>query len=160
MGKYVFAPSGNSSETIRVLKQCIEYIGNKQQGSGSAYSRGKRYLRQQLRCSGASIKNLFKTSIKISNHDFEKYGLYVFRYDKKQCSKILIEIISYIELNANPTEKDRLLGAQNSNKLYLDLIFSSQKSKLDWVRNHNYKCQREDAKLIINELDSITDTFS
>ena len=90
MSKYIFAPANEHQETVLVLKNCIEFIGSYQKGSGSCYARGKRFLRNKVDCSGTSIKFLFKTFPKVINHDFDNYGLFVYRFDKKKCKSILL----------------------------------------------------------------------
>lgn len=157
MSKYIFAPAGHTSETIAILKKCIEYIGWKQKGTGSNYAKGKRFLKKEIGCSGSSIKHLFKSSTKLSNHDFEKLGLYVYRYDKYKCKDTLIEIITYIENNANETEKNRLFSEIQRPTIYLDALFAKQIDKLKWVNNHNYKDQRKSASILIQELSKISD---
>lgn len=159
MSNYIIAPIGTSSETVLILKKCIEFIGSKQNGSGSDYSKGKRYIKSQTKCSGNSIKNLYKSCVKLINHDFEKMGFYVYKIHKNKCADILVEIITYINLYADETTKNRIFYDIARPLLYIDILFGKQKSKLKWVAIHNHQNQREDANTLINKLNSIIDTL-
>ena len=155
MGKYIFAPAGNRSETVGVLKNCIEFIGSYQEGNGSNYAKGKRYIKNKVGCSGASIKFLFKTFPKVINHEFEDLGLFVFRFDKNKCKSILLAIINSIDDTTNEDEKNALFNSITRPVPYLDELFSKQKKRIEWVFNHNYKMQKDSAYYLINELKTI-----
>lgn len=155
MGKYIFAPAGNRSETVGVLRDCIEFIGSYQEGNGSNYAKAKRYIKSKAGCSGASIKFLFKTFPKVINHDFEDLGLFVFRFDKKKCKSILLTIINSIDDTTTEDEKNALFNSISRPTPYLDALFSKQKNRIEWVYNHNYKKQQDSANHLINELATI-----
>lgn len=70
MSMYVFAPAGPRELRNNLLRVAIEYIGSKQKGIGSPWAKGKRYLRNQLSCSGTAIKRACAVENKILNHDF------------------------------------------------------------------------------------------
>ncbi len=156
MSKYIFAPANEHQETVLVLKNCIEFIGSYQKGSGSCYARGKRFLRNKVDCSGTSIKFLFKTFPKVINHDFDNYGLFVYRFDKKKCKSILLTIIKCIDEIATEEEKRNLFNPISSPLPYIDALFFKQKNRLIWVKNHNYKNQQDVASHLIQELKTIT----
>lgn len=153
--KYLFTPSGETQETVEILKKSIEFIGSKQAGIGSNYAKGKRYLKKEFGCSGTAIKYLFKTFPKRWNHKYETLGIYVYRFDKNKCVDILLGIINFFETNANDTEIDRFFYQIVRPIAYLDVLFSTQEDKIEWVYNHNYQDQREDADKILQGLKTI-----
>ncbi len=155
MAKYVFAPAGTDIETYTVLKKCIEYIGSKQTGFGSNLSKGRRYLKSKKGCSCTSVKYLYKSVPKTIGHDFEHLGIYVNKYDKNKCAEVLTEIISFIDDKCDDDTKKRLFDGVVRPCPYIIPLYSKQKSNLEWVINHNYKGQAENANEVLENIDSI-----
>ena len=112
-------------------------------------------MKDKIGCTGNSIKLLFQTATKYVNHDFEKYGIYVFKYDKNKCAKILFEIISFVHLHSNDKKKTELFGHSVNLDTYISILYGEQLTSLEWVRDHNYKKQYEDAQNILNRIDEI-----
>jgi hypothetical protein len=155
MAKYIFAPAGINAETNKILKECIEYIGANQTGFGSNLSKGRRYLKSEIGCSCTSVKYLYKTVPKTIGHDFEDLGIYVNKYDKNKCADTLTEIVSYIHENCDEDAKNQLFEGVIRPCPYITPLYSQQKSNLEWVVNHNYKEQGENANEVLKNLNLI-----
>lgn len=150
---YVFAPTENCEKrNERNFRNIIEFIGSKQTGIGSSTAKGLRYIKEQLGCSNTAIKFLYKSSLKFYNHDFEQFGVYVYKYNEycRGILSILIEYTSqYIEENQNHNQLHR--NMTDSEKFYW--LFSNQYRAIEWVKNNNYKNQYEKASEIISTLE-------
>lgn len=110
MSMYVFAPAGPRELRNNLLRVAIEYIGSKQKGIGSPWAKGKRYLRNQLSCSGTAIKRACAVENKILNHDFQQYGTSVYYYQKRDCARIVEAVMSYIadHINADVNVNEKI----------------------------------------------------
>lgn len=150
---YVFAPTANGEKRDeKNFRKIVEYIGSKQAGIGSNTAKGLRYIKNELGCSGAAIKFLYKSSKKILNHNIEQYGTNVYRYNEFCCGiiGILIEHIpQYIEDNSDKIELNK--NSKIFNKF--DWLFFNQYVAIKWVENENYQQQREKASEIISRLE-------
>ena len=155
MSQYVFSPAGSTARRNALFKNGIEYIGSKQKGSGSNFSKGKRYLKSVLHCSSRSISLSCSVKDKIYNHNYLQYGPEVYYYHKEWCAKILKIVISYLIDNQN----DPFLPQVFANSDYLMIfnkIYSARNSQLHWVATTNYKNQGTDAQSIYNEINKMS----
>lgn len=152
---YVFAPTENGEKkNERNLRKIIEYIGSKQSGIGSNTSKGLRYIKTQLSCTNNAIKFLYKSGIKILNHDFEQYGVYVYKYNE-YCRDILGIIIEYIPQYIEENLGDDCLHRNMTNAEKFYWLFSNQYRAIEWVENNNYKNQYEKANKILSMLECL-----
>lgn len=152
---YVFAPTeSHKKRDERNFRTIIEYIGSKQTGKGTLIAKGLRYIKKQLGCSNTTIKFLYKSSFKVINHNFEQYGVYVYRYNE-YCRGILSILIDYMSqyIVENPSNSQLNRGMTDSEKF--DWLFSNQYRAIVWVENNNYKDQYEKAKQIISMLECL-----
>lgn len=159
---YVFAPTENCEKRDeRNFRIIIDYIGSKQTGIGSYTAKGLRYIKEQLGCSNTTIKFLYKSSLKVLNHDFEQYGVYVYRYNE-YCRGILSILCEYL---SQYTEDKNMMNKENPSYIQLnnhmtksqkfDWLFSNQYRAIEWVEKNNYKNQHEKANEIIFSLDCL-----
>lgn len=155
MSNYVFAPAGPIALESGMLTKCVEYIGSTQTGCGSNFSKGKRYLKYKLGCSGKSIKRTLRRKPKIFGHDFQNYGIDVYYYHIDFCVKIVQEIIYYIKVNSNDDVKTLIFGSVPPEHMYRDLLYGHRISQLHWVDVVNYKAQRAQAQNLINNFNTI-----
>lgn len=152
MNQYVFAPA-DEARIVYVLRECIEYIGRDQHGNGSNYAKGRRYLREKTKCTGASIKYLYKPALKIIRNDFLNNGISVYKYHKEYCAIILEEIIKYID--SRPQIKNKVFHAYRKPIKYIDVLYEYQRARLVITVNDNYSNQAEDGGKILQSIDEI-----
>lgn len=159
MSNYVFAPAGPAildSDESGMLIKCVEYIGSTQPGCGSKFSKGKRYLKYRLGCSGNAIKRALRKKAKVFGHDFQEYGIDVYYYHIDFCAKIVQEIISYINTYSTDEVKKSIFGGRiPSGHEYCDSLYRHRISQLRWVEAENYKNQRARAQDLIDSFDAI-----
>ena len=163
MGQYIYAPAGPTNLQTKhleacALKKCVEFIGSTRPGCGSNLAKGKRYLKYTIPCSGAAIKHAMQSSLKVVEHDFQTYGLVVFRYHKETCAEIVKETIRYIMTHGDDVAKKKALGCTPAKNAYgecLRLIYDYRLSQLKWVKNENYKNQGADAAKLCNKFDAL-----
>lgn len=147
MGNYIYAPAGPKKLDVDIIKSCIEYIGKRESGIGSDIAKGKRYLKRELHCSGKSIKRMYKRCTKTQNHDFERYGLEVFYYNKYVTAEILHKVIDYLRKYCEISDREKLFGCvPKKDDEYLKLIYSRRLSQLIWVSTSDYNGQGTDAE--------------
>lgn len=152
MNQYVFAPA-DEAKIGYLLKECIEYIGRDQQGNGSNYAKGKRYLKKKVQCSGSSIKYLYKPTWKVIGNDFVNNGVMVYKYHIEHCAIILEEIIKYID--SHETIKNKIFHALKKPVKYIDVLYEYQRTRLDITVNDNYRNQAEEGKKVLQSIDAI-----
>lgn len=155
MSNYVFAPAGPTTLESGMLIKCVEYIGSTQTGFGSNFSKGKRYLKYRLNCSGTAIKRALQRKPKIFGHDFQDYGIDVYYYHIDFCAKIVQEIISYVKVNSNDDVKISIFGSVPRENMYCNLLYGHRISQLHWVEVENYKAQRARAQDLIDSFNAI-----
>ena len=136
------------------LRACIEYLGEKQEGAGSNFAKRKRYIKHECKCSTNSIKSLFLVFRKINNRFANRYGPYILKYDDETCANILKLICDYIMCNTTEDEKKHL-GFSDSSKIYIQMCFQIQLSKLQWLANEFSDPQSQRARILYNNLKKI-----
>lgn len=155
MSQYIFAPAGPVDLQSNILKRCIEYIGSTQAGYGSNLSKGKRYLKYKLSCSGTAIKRAMQSSVKVFGHDFETYGINVYYYHKEACVGILKETIDFVMSHSSEAVKVDIFGCIPSPNEYISILYAYRISQLRWVYNQDYKGQRSEAEELCNGFDGL-----
>lgn len=154
MSKYVYAPAGSIKLRNELLKSGVEFIGLHQSGFGSSWAKGKRYIKNELRCSGTAIKKACIVKDRMHKHDFKQYGTEVYYYHKDYCSKIVKIILDYLVLHI----KDPALPQAFANADFatlLNLTYSHRISQIKWVSIINYQEQGNDAERIYNDLNNL-----
>lgn len=154
MSMYVFAPAGPRELRNNLLRVAIEYIGSKQKGIGSPWAKGKRYLRNQLSCSGTAIKRACAVENKNLNHDFQQYGTSVYYYQKRDCARIVEAVMSYIADHINAEDLPQIFGNHNFSEL-VQMVYNHRISQVEWVSNMNYKEQGSEAEIVYENLDKL-----
>lgn len=101
MARYIYAPAQTCNWYGSKIYRCVEYIGSQQKGRGNDVSKGRRYLKNKLKCSGNAIRRAMRTEERTYNHDYQTYGLDVYYYHKDYSDLILGEIIQFIRQNAS-----------------------------------------------------------
>ncbi len=151
MTQYVFAPAGAKACRNNWFRIGIEYIGSKQGGVGSAYSKGKRYIRAKLNCSGRAISRSCSVCDKYFNHLYQQYGPDVYFFHKEWCSQIVDLVISYLSDHQNDPSLPQIFVQKNYRDIFND-TYLSRYNQLHWVENTNYRDQGEDAEKIYKAL--------
>lgn len=154
MHNYVFAPAGPGVFHNNMLKTAVEFIGSQQEGCGSSWAKGKRYLKRKLFCSGTAIKRTCVIKNKYMKHDYEKYGSEVYYYHKDDCACIVGTILNYIVDHKN----DNTLPEELSNKSFQELLtktYHHRISQIEWVRDMDYKKQGNEAKIVCEKLNAL-----
>ncbi len=154
MSKYVFAPAGPKELNNNCMRLAIEFIGSQQKGGGSAWSKGKRYLRNNLQCSGTAIKRACVVKDKYINHDFQKYDTRVYYYQIENCARIVEYTLDYIVQSQNKTGLPQALRDSDFHKL-LEESYGHRISQIEWVRDVDYKDQRDNACIVCEQLNSL-----
>lgn len=154
MSKYVFAPAGPNELHNNCMRLAIEFIGSQQKGFGSAWAKGKRYLRDNLQCSGTAIKRACVVKDKYFNHDFQEYGTGVYYYQIENCARIVEYTLNYIVRSQNEAGLPQALCNSDFHKLF-EKSYSHRISQIEWVRDMNYKDQRENADIVCEKLNSL-----
>lgn len=152
--EYVFAPTNNGEKRLeRNFESVIKYIGSKQSGLGSNLAKGKRFIKNEIDCTGAAIKHLYKSVPKLRDDSY-MYGLYVYKYNDKCCAivSLLMEYIEKYIQDRNPREV--LVNIPNTKDKYFDWLFLNQYGSLYWASNH-YKKQHKKATDILQRLDDL-----
>ena len=151
MGYYIFAPAGPVKLQSNLLQKCVEYIGATQTGHGSNLSKGKRYLKYKINCSGTAIKRTIQTRPKVIGNDYQMYGIDVYYYHTEVCVDIVQEIIQYIKIHSNDTVKKKIFThIPNDDERYIDLLYAHRISQLYWVSDEDYKGQGKKARKLID----------
>lgn len=145
MSMYIFAPAGDKQLRNTFLKIGVEYIGSKQPGFGSSLAKGKRYIKSKLSCSGIAIKRAYSVNFKVINHDYKQLGTEVYYYHKDYCAEIVELILNYIVKNIEDPTLPQVFREVDFRQLLLK-VYSHRISQLNWVRNKDYKGQRECAE--------------
>lgn len=154
MAQYVFAPAGLEKRRNSLFRVAVEYIGSKQKGPGSDFSKGKRFIKSALNCSGRSISLACSIKDKYFNHEYKQYGTEVYYYHKEWCHQIVNFVISYLIENKNDPKLPQAF-AQRDFKTVFDDTYSSRYSQLRWVKTNNYRNQQDDAGNILYKLDDV-----
>lgn len=150
---YVFAPTANGEKRDeKNFRKIVEYIGSKQAGIGSNTARGLRYIKNELGCSGTTIKFLYKSSKKVFHHNIEKYGTNVYRYNEF-CRGIIGVLIEHIPQYIKDNSDNIKLNKNSTNSEKFDWLFFNQFVAIKWVENEDYQQQREKASEIISMLE-------
>jgi hypothetical protein len=144
MAMYIFAPAGPYKLRSSLLRVGVEFIGSQQPGFGSPWAKGKRYIKDQLLCSGTAIKRACVTTNKFINHDFEQYGTEVYYYHKDYCVDIVTFVLDYLVAHMNDPSLPHVFNHSSYAQL-LSLVYSHRISQIKWVTQNNYRNQGEGA---------------
>lgn len=154
MSMYVFAPAGPEKLHNNLLRMAIEFIGLQEKGVGSSWSRGKRYLKDRLSCSGTAIKRACVVKNKYVNHDYKEYGAEVYYYQKNDCARIVETVLEYIVDHKD----ENTLPQVFSNCGFKDLLekaYGHRISQIEWVRDMDYKKQGKAAEEVYKKLNEL-----
>ena len=155
MGYYIYAPVGAFREKTNVLVKCVEFIGSRQDGIGSDYAKGKRYLKRKIpNCSSRAIRRTVKICEKVYNHDYEKYGLDVYYFHKELCARIVEEILDYM-IRQDTQTKINIFGRDINKSETINIMCDHRIDQLEWVANTDYKEQGEAAGNISYDLKNL-----
>lgn len=156
LGKYVHAPAGSILTRTDMIKVAVEYIGTTQNGCGSDYAKGKRYLRKKIcGCSGRAIKKTTTVGIKVHNNDYNTYGLEVYFYHEEMSSKILKEVIRFLTQNENEVLLANLMNKAAKDSTLMEVLYGQRKRGLNWVIARDYMKQGEKAENIKEQIELI-----
>lgn len=152
MGKYVHSPVGAKKIRNQLLEKCVKIIGSKQSGTGSNSSKGVRLIKKNIsNCSTRAIKRTIKMYKKVSNHDYELYGLNVYFFHEDLCAEIVKFILDYTNNCFSEEDYVEVFGFVPDKNTQLKLMYENRLSQLRWVKNTNYKEQSQQAEKIEND---------
>lgn len=155
MARYIYAPAQTSNWYGSKIYRSVEFIGSQQKGRGNSISKGRRYLKKKLGCSGNAIRRAMRTEERIYKHDYTQFGLDVYYYHKDYSDKIIREIIQFVLQNASDNIKKKIFDTIPTDEQYLPLIYWHQLDCLEWVADSDYKRQGEEARILHNRFNNI-----
>lgn len=155
MARYIYAPAQTRNWYGSKIYRCVEFIGSQQKGRGNDVSKGRRYLKNKLKCSGNAIRRAMRIEERTYRHDYKIYGLDVYYYHKDYSDLIIEEIINFVRQNASDSKKEEIFEIIPTDDQYLSLIYWHQLDCLEWVADFDYKHQGKDARILHNRFSDI-----
>jgi hypothetical protein len=151
---YVYAPAGALKLRSSLLESGVKFIGSQQYGVGSNWSKGKRYIRKCVNCSGTAIKRACVVKCKVIHHDYNELGLEVYYFHKDYSARIVKAILDYLVLHIDDPELPQSFSHADF-KALLNMTYSHRISQLRWVCVQNYQGQGNAAEQIYNLLNNL-----